>query len=152
MSTTDSLFDIADIEFDVYKLLPSTVTDQLTLCGSRYFNQKYPDIISFENSNNRDYDFFAQYSDELVQLLEQHGFYNVKAHSQYPFDDLAISILIHPSYQCQVILRKDAEKYKRVIERIKPEFYRDYLWKSGPNAIQKEQIMAIFNQLFAMAE
>jgi hypothetical protein len=117
-----------------------------SLGGSRYMATKYPDIIKI--NENTDWDFYCDVNDTAaVQWIADNGIYMVSS-TAYPFDDLAEKIVVGNDFQ--IIVRKDAVKYKRVLDLIDPEFYRDYLWKSGPNKPGRGQIQAIFNQLFSM--
>ena len=117
------------------------------LAGSRYMANKYPEIIQVTEST--DWDFYCDVSNVvLLNWLASNGVYQVRERNVYPFDALADSIFIGSDFQ--VIVRTDAEKYKKVIDLIDPEFYRDYLWKSGKNKTSRDQIQAIFNQMFRM--
>lgn len=121
--------------------------DRFFLCGSRYFTQKYPNFITV--NDDTDWDFCCDDTPENRALLQKFQFFSVNQINMYPIDDLAVEI------QCllnvQVVIRSDSEKYIRVIDRIDPEFYRDFLWKSGPCKPEKVNILRIFNQLFRCA-
>ena len=126
----------------------------LMLGGSRYMNQKYPDVISV--SEDTDWDYYCQDHDVIrEELLKIPGMYLVQPAEQnkvqYPYDDLAIDIYQSLDKKCQVIVRSNVDKYSKVMANINPEFYRDYLWKSGPNKPDRYQIQRIFNQLFQVA-
>lgn len=120
------------------------------LCGSRYMAKMHPDIITV--NEHTDWDFFCDSSDSaaydwLMSNTNGVAVYN-NENMKYGFDDLATQIFMGQDFQ--VIVRKDAVKYKQVMHRLDPEFYRDYLWKSGPNSCSRDQIQRIFNQMFKM--
>lgn len=122
------------------------------LGGSRYFAMKYPDIIQIKKT--ADWDFYAQDSKEIIDALLSRGYYIAYTPmcGYYDGDTNLSKIFKHTEFQeIQVLLRHDVELYKKVIRSISPEFYRDYLWKSGPNYCAREQIQSIFNQLFETA-
>lgn len=118
-------------------------------CGSRWFADRYPDIIQVKETT--DWDFYCHDSEHNHDRLLELGFHRVAEHNGiYPLDDLAVAI--YAFADVQVIVRTDAARYSKTILRIDPEFYRDYLWKSGPNKPERVQIQRIFNQLFKMAK
>lgn len=123
------------------------------LCGSRYFALKFPDIIKIDKDS--DWDFYVQETDEIYNTLIDRG-YTPQLYNQgdpaYHGDELLSCIMINTRFPyTQVLLRTDAKLYTKVIKSISPEFYRDYLWKSGPNYCIRENIQNIFNQLFRTA-
>lgn len=139
---------------DKKELLTILLRDvRFNISGSRYFNRKAPEIIKV--TSDTDWDFFADTKDPSVrEFLEAYGFvetYNDKKdgiNPDYKGDDLLDFIFEHEDYNIQVLLRKDIKSYIQVQTSIIPEFYRDYLWKSGPNAPQRDQIQAIYNSMF----
>lgn len=118
----------------------------LRLCGSRYMAQLHPDIIQV--TDDTDWDFYAADSAVVYNRLIELGLSPV-LNSHYSFDDLVSYVFIGSNFQ--VILRSDCYTYSRVIRNFDPEFYRDYLWKSGPNKPSREQIQRIMNQMFRIA-
>lgn len=118
------------------------------LGGSRYFALNYPDIIQI--NKDTDWDFYAQDSDKIFDTLMGRGYYSkFNTNSIYVGDDLLSNIMVNDKFpSIQVLLRTDAKLYTKVVESLAPEFYRDYLWKSGPNYCARGQIQSIFNQLF----
>lgn len=122
------------------------------LGGSRYFAMKYPDIIQVKKTT--DWDFYAQDTTETRNALVNRGYYLAYSidKDEYEGDTNLNQIYKHIEFpEIQVLLRYDVELYTKVIKSIEPEFYRDYLWKSGPNYCSRDQIQAIFNQLFETA-
>ena len=118
-------------------------------CGSRWFAEKYPDVIQIKDST--DWDFYCVDTPGNHKFLSNLGFKLVDGlNAKYPFDDLAVAI--YTGADVQVIVRSDPAHYAKTILRISPEFYRDFLWKSGPNKPERSQIQRIFNQLFAMSK
>lgn len=86
---------------------------------------------------------------ELISKLDCSVYYGTEI---YPLDDLAIAIVKLNSSDAQIIMRSDANLYSNVQRTISPSFYRDYLWKSGPNTPSRAQIMQTYNQLFRTAQ
>lgn len=122
----------------------------LKLCGSRYFNAIDPELVPV--TEYTDYDYFTQANSEKEKALEQAGFkkYNF---SSYSLDDQVVSIWCYVSsegYRMQVVMRKNEDLYKKVIECIPPWFYRKYLWKSSPAVCPREQIQDLFNLFYKM--
>jgi hypothetical protein len=118
------------------------------LTGSRYFAQKFPVVIVVSDST--DWDFYCAPFEGHFDVLDELGFKLTVGSNLYPYDDLACNIFVAPG--CQVITRSDVDLYTKTIESINPVFYRDYLWKSGPNKPGRDQIQATFNQLFRTAK
>lgn len=117
--------------------------------GSRYFANLNKKIAITPST---DYDFYMQYSDENLKLIENFNCSVRYTHDpRYPFDDLAVAIVTLHNDNAQIIMRSDAALYNKVQQTIHSDFYHDYLWKSGPNKPQREQIMRIYNQLFNTA-
>ena len=115
------------------------------LGGSRFMAKKYPKIISV--TAHTDHDFYIQDSPAIRQLLKELGGQE-HTYATPPYcDDDCNAIYLFPIDGCQVVLRKNAYAYNKMFDTIDGEFYRDYLWKSGPNKPQREQIKAIINQL-----
>lgn len=97
-----------------------------------------------------DYDFYTTMNDNTVATLQNNGF-DISATSSDYFDDEAELILFNNNIQ--VVMRKDANFYRNVFERIEPWFFYQYLWKSSPAMTERSQlfeIRRIFNQLFAI--
>lgn len=110
------------------------------------------DSIVIPISEATDYDFYAKYSHDLYQFLYDNGFTETENTTEewYDLDDETVTIL-----ECdnvQIVLRTDPELYKVVFDNITPEFYKKYLWKSsGLPSVERDQILPIFNMLFAIA-
>jgi hypothetical protein len=117
-------------------------------CGSRWFAERYPSAIQIDDSVT-DFDFYCMDTESNRKILDDLGFYFTQNVPVYPLDDLAVAIYCKD--KIQVIVRSDTAKYANTILNIQPEFYRDFLWKSGPNKPERMQIQRIFNQLFKMA-
>lgn len=118
-------------------------------CGSRWFAEKYPDVIQINDST--DWDFYCLDSERNHKTLTDLGFFRAAGLDWiYSLDDLAVAI--YTFADVQVVVRSDVARYYRTIQRIDPEFYRDFLWKSGPNKPERNQIQRIFNQLFKMTK
>lgn len=117
-------------------------------CGSRWFADRYPDIIQI--SDQTDWDFYCLHTDSNIKILDELGFKCVAENKGciYPLDDLAVSIYMR--CDVQVITRTDTAKYAKTLLHIDPLFYRDFLWKSGPKRPERSQIQCILNQLFKM--
>jgi hypothetical protein len=104
--------------------------------------------IVFALRPGTDYDFYATWEQEVVADLKNAGFTKTSTEYEY-YDDETVAIMIMDDVQ--IVLRKDAEFYSNVFENINPQFFHDYLWKSGPNSPSPDQIRNIFNQLFQTA-
>lgn len=148
-------FDTLAIDgFKLDEFLNSTTCAKLTLCGSRYFAATNPSLINVEP--HTDWDFFCGEDSQIEKELIDAGFYLVQPATEnlelYPYDDLALRIYQTLTKEVQVIVRSDAELYDRVLLSIDPLFYRDFLWKSGPNKPERDQIQRIMNQLFTVAK
>lgn len=131
---------IAELKTDVY------------LGGSRRMAHKY----GFDVGKDTDYDFYATYSEELVDALFEGGFGTTSTtsdHYGYGLDSEAIQIFYRDNVQ--IVLRKDAIFYERVFESIPLDIYINYLWKSAPHVqdMENHQVMEFRNrigQLFNM--
>lgn len=127
----------------------STLKQCLTafnLGGSRYFlHREMLDIPS-----GTDWDFYTNDSPKNHKLLNDLGFEQTYSNqsNMYDGDDWLLGIYKHEEYNIEVLIRINVEDYKKIMENIPFEFYRDYLWKSGPNYPIRDQIQAIFNQMF----
>lgn len=103
-----------------------------------------------------DYDYYATHSEQIASYLADNGFHLSKLGQDpddecnpYGLDDEAIAI--YYMGQVQVVLRKDAEFYKRVFDSIPIATYYHYLWKSSPLFYgEKDAILPMFNALFAV--
>lgn len=117
--------------------------------GSRYFANISKKI---QITPSTDYDFYMQYNDANLELIKNFDCsVRYTYDPRYPFDDLAVAIVTLSNDNAQIIIRSDAALYGKVQQSILGDFYHDYLWKSGPNKPQREQIMRIYNQLFITA-
>lgn len=118
------------------------------LGGSRRMAERDPKVIKI-NALGTDYDFYITYTKEVYEFLTGIGF-RVSASSYKYLDDNAELVMYYsngPFENIQVVLRKDAEVYHRMFENISPEFYRDNIWKSGPNHLTQHQIRETINTL-----
>ena len=148
-------FDILPIDgFKLDEFLESATCAKLTLCGSRYFAATNPSLINVEP--HTDWDFFCGEDPQIEKELLDAGFYLVQPAREhldrYPYDDLALRIYQTTTREVQVIVRSDPELYDKVLLSIGALFYRDFLWKSGPNKPERDQIQRIMNQLFTVAK
>lgn len=105
-------------------------------------NERDPELISIDEYT--DCDLYIDYTPEAYQYLVGFGFQ--KASTEYEYlDDNAVCVM--SCRDIQVVMRKDAEAYRKMFESITPEFYHRYVWKSGPYHPDNEQIREIINQL-----
>ena len=128
------------------KLLEMCSAGKLHQCGSRYFADIAPTYVQI--SEHTDYDFFGgvEMKDELLSL----GLLEVIGRSTDLYDLMdndAAAILASDDRKIQVVLRFNPALYNKMHTSISPEFYRDYLWKSGASMPERKQIRAIINQL-----
>lgn len=133
-------------------------------------------MIGSQISSSTDWDFSQQYSDELHQYLISVGYaaYTSESLGAYA-DNLTVSVYVkdyHPGFSLKnplayfgsdvvkvnIVLHKDEELFRRVWDRITPEFYYNYLWKRSPRYRNiddlyriKSTITGIMNQLYAVA-
>lgn len=108
------------------------------LGGSRRMNQLYGDgkvpITQTDDDDPftlvTDFDWYATYSEEYQQLLISEGWAVSSTNCEY-FDSEAVAILHKTvdSVSHQIVLRKDAEFYRKVFDNIPVDFYVNYLWK-----------------------
>lgn len=133
-------------------------------------------MIGSQISSSTDWDFSQQYSDEIHNYLTSVGYsaYTAEHLGAYA-DDLTISVYAkdyHPSFSLKdplaylgsdvvkvnIVLHKDETLFRRVWDRVTPEFYYNYLWKRSRSYEHiddlyeiKSKITAIMNQLYAVA-
>lgn len=104
--------------------------------GSRYWNELNPTLVPI--TDKTDYDYVAEYSKELVELLKKHGFFTINPNwsntslgKQYP--DAYTKVVLYykaPNQpEIQVILKTNVEKYIRLQKMLTPEFFVAFLWK-----------------------
>ena len=149
----DLLADIPEKSVDILATL-ETSKFKFFLGGSRRMNQKEPELIPIQTCT--DWDFYCEYSDEVIGYLEGLGFKATGTDQKY-WDDECLGIMKYGDIlnepAIQVVLRRDPMFYRMVFESITPEFYYDYLWKSGGSPLMhQERIQQIFNQLFRTAK
>jgi hypothetical protein len=133
-------------------------------------------MIGSQINSSTDWDFSQQYSDELHQYLISVGYaaYTSESLGAYA-DDLTVAVYVkefRPSFSLKnlfaysdadivkvnVVLHNNEELFRRVWDRITPEFYHNYLWKRSRNYGHiddryeiKSKITTIMNQLYAVA-
>ena len=103
-----------------------------------------------------DYDYYMTHTPLVEEYLLSKGFINTAGYKKagavqteaYPLDTECVSIL--SLGQVQICLRKDAEFYRAVFDNIDPVIYRQYLWKSSPNHVNRTFITPFFNMMFAI--
>lgn len=133
------------------------------LSGSRFFAARN---TSIEVTDETDWDFYVQYEDGVEEFLAQLGFVclNKRTHqdavdARYPMDDLALSYWCREDEKVEVIIRSDAELYRKVLNSMTDEFFTRFIWKSSPFFEFKSKsrytestiIRSIMNQLFRTA-
>jgi len=121
--------------------------------AQRAVEQNAATIIEIDETT--DYDFYADYSEQVLTWLVENGFTHTASsvgvqngRDDY-LDNEALAIVERDNVQ--IVLRKSADFYGKVFESIDPVFYRAYLWKSSPLIANREAIQPIFNALFAAA-
>lgn len=133
-------------------------------------------MIGSQISSSTDWDFSQQHSDDTHMYLISAGYsaYTAEHLGNYA-DDLTVSVYtkeFHPSFNLKnlvaysdadivkvnIVLHKDETLFRRVWERITPEFYYSHLWKRSPRYGHiddlyevKSNITTIMNQLYAVA-
>lgn len=121
----------------------------LIVCGSRYFSSRFPDIISPSAVAKADIDLFASDTTEIRLRLIQAGF--VENQNVWYFDSITTGLFkkkTRSGLVMQVALKSDTELYRNVLNDITGEYYRDHLWKSGPNKPTSDRIRKILEDLF----
>jgi hypothetical protein len=123
-------------DWDYYADDTPAVREALTQAG--YEETAYAKIVQDLRKNMR------PPTDQDLDTLEY-----LATSADYAFDDEAITIM--SKNDMQVVLRKNAQFYKRVFDNIDLDFYHDYLWKSSPLNPARENIQPFFNMLFKIA-
>lgn len=127
------------------------------LGGSRRMAQLHPTEVRIIREDHTDYDLYVTYDPQVENWLLSKPNDFLITHSAaggYPLDNEAVKILVHEDCACQIVMRKDAEFYRKVFEAIPVKFYKSHLWKSSPEHVvdvSTESIMATFDALFAVA-
>lgn len=123
---------------------------QFNLTGSRYWNSINPYLIPV--SPTTDWDFYCQHSPENIARLEGLGFLDTYQDELYR-DNSAECVYVHPEAQnIQVVTRKSVHVYKQVMDFIHIGYYRDFLWKSGPNKPKRAVIRERINTLLGYVD
>lgn len=122
-----------------------------------------------------DWDFSQEYSDYTHLYLLSAGFthYNknelgtytdkltigVYSKEYFPKPDWSLTSIFSTVPKVHVVLHSDEALFRKVWNRISPEFYYKYLWKRSPRfdctdskGERKLQIREIMNQLYEVAE
>lgn len=132
----------------------SAAPEPITLCGSRGFAMRYPEIIKV--NDDTDWDFYAKHTPQMCKWMEDNGFSAcAAAHLAYADNDTLgiFTKTLDDGTSVEVTLRKDPARYGFVLRSlISPTYYRDYLWKSGPNKPCREMIRAQMNHLYHAAD
>lgn len=130
-------------------------------------------MIGSQINDNTDWDFSQQYNDYTHSYLLSAGFTHYAKDQIGPYaDDLTVGVyikeystsslfsLFNSVPKINVVLHSDELFFRRVWDRISPEFYYRYLWKRsphydeyiGPVGERKLRIREIMNQLYAVAQ
>jgi len=105
-------------------------TDHCYLTGSRFFGNQRQDS---------DYDFFAQYSKELENYLQNIGFTKIKKFSNYGGDPMMLSVWEGPSGLVHVQLVKDCAIKRRVQQILKHSKLLPVTEQNKGQQIKKEE-------------
>jgi hypothetical protein len=133
-------------------------------------------MIGSQINSSTDWDFSQQYSDEIHMYLISAGYSSYGAEHLGPYaDNLTVAVYkkdYHPKFNLKnlfaysdadivkvhIVLHNNEELFRRVWDRITPEFYHNYLWKRSPRYDHiddryeiKSRITTIMNQLYAVA-
>ena len=135
-------------------------------------------MIGSQITDSTDWDFSQQYSEEVHRYLVAAGFIHYTAEQISPYaDDLTVGVFIKeysPAWdwknpiwfsnkdivKVNIVLHKDETLFRRVWDRISPEFYYKYLWKRGPRFDYvhydlceiKMRIKEVMNQLYVVGQ
>ena len=122
------------------------------LSGSRLFHCFDPTVIKV--SADTDWDFCGEYAPEAVDFLTGLGFeVSTPLDDEYTDDSARMVMSLYTEMDngvIQVVLRRDVDAFMSMIYSVSPHFYRDVLWKSGPNGPMRETIRDTINQLLAV--
>jgi hypothetical protein len=129
-------------------------------------------MIGSQITNSTDWDFSQQYNDYTHSYLLSAGFTHYSKNEIGPYaDDLTVGVyikeysasslfsLFNAVPKINVVLHSDELFFRRVWDRISPEFYYRYLWKRSPQydhidsvGERKLRIREIMNQLYSVAQ
>jgi hypothetical protein len=107
--------------------------------------------IAIDDSTDWDFYVSADQGEIISTLINDFGMAQSPRDKNelYPYDILTTNILYTAGVQ--IVVRSDCDIYTKVLEQIPGDFYRDFLWKSGPNKPSKEQIQRILDMMFTIA-
>ena len=130
-------------------------------------------MIGAQITDETDWDFSAQYSELNQDALARAGFtywpsgaspyadnLTIRVYSKeyLPKLDWSLSPIFSSITKVHVVLHSDEKLFRRVWDRISPEFYYKYLWKRSPQydhidskGERKLLIRKIMNQLYEVA-
>lgn len=148
-STTPSDSPTA-IAGDITDLINYLAQEGFHLCGSRHFHAKDPLKVTIGPTT--DWDFCGEYGEETTALLARKGFVSISGLDSPYNDETARTVMTHPEYQVQVVLRADVDQYMAMLNSVSVEFFVNMLWKSGPAAPSRESIQMVVNQLIRTHE
>jgi hypothetical protein len=129
-------------------------------------------MIGSQINDNTDWDFSQQYNDYTHSYLLSAGFTHYAKDQIGPYaDELTVGVyikeyntsslfsLFNSVTKINVVLHSDELFFRRVWDRISPEFYYRYLWKRSPQydhissvGERKLCIREIMNQLYSVAQ
>lgn len=134
-------------------------------------------MIGAQITDDTDWDFSQQYNDYTHSYLLSAGFtYYNPNDMKYYIDNLTVGVYIKeytPKFDMRnplayrlgdnpkinVVLHSDELLFRRIWDRITPNFYYRYLWKRSPHyeymdsvGERKRHIRDVMNQLYAVAQ
>lgn len=151
LSTIDYIATYSDVELS--PVLVQLERAGFHLCGSRFFNMKFPLAIVVWDKNT-DWDFCGEYGVESVAFLLSIGFeISTPLDDPYTDDTARIVLSYYGTGGCiQVVLRDDVDAFVSMLDAISCDFYKIHVWKSGPRHPGREEIQSVINQLLAVHE
>jgi hypothetical protein len=119
------------------------------LCGSRLFHQFSPNTVPV--TAQTDWDFCGEFSPDAIVFLTDLGF-KITTSIDHEYTDNSTRLVLsnHTAEgSVQVSLRTNVDEHMSMLHSVTSEYFRDFLWKSGPNHPSPDQIKASINQLLA---
>jgi len=140
-------------EFDPAIMIGSQITDETDWDFSQEYNDYTHSYLLSAGFTHYSPDDMKSYSDELtvgVYIKEYTPKFDMRNPLAYRLGDTP---------KINVVLHSDELFFRRVWDRINPNFYYRYLWKRSPHydytgsiGERKRHIREVMNQLFAVAQ
>lgn len=157
MTSFDQVFNITTATEDIITL--HNEGEKLYLGGSRRMAKRQSEELHATTSlapvaamirvtDETDWDYYATFTPKLQTKLIDMGWSQTDTNPEY-FDSECVEIFKKDN--SQIVLRCDAEFYKKVFENIPLWFYTNFMWKSSPNIQDPMMIQPMLEVLFLFA-